>query len=435
MFRNLPSNSVTESGGLDPAPRSYAPTVSLLRRSRFCLDLKNRIHPDELVDWMLGPASNINDTVALTEGFAGRLAKAGLGVGRLSLNVGTLHPQAFGYAWNWSTTDGFCDEIQIGEETLHSDAYRKNPLFEVMEYGKSVRVSLDPALMETTDSALMNTLFDEGFTDYVALPMSASCGRFNAVTLATRQAGGFGEDQLATLRYLIKLFGLHVDRHIASRITKNISHTYLGEEAGEQVVKGTIKRGTGAPIEAVVWSSDMRGFSALSQNMNNRAIAALLDRYFSAMADAVIDHGGDVLKFIGDGMLAVFPLTEFETPQQAARAAAKAARQALQTLDRTNDEMKTDGGWVPLKAGIGLHLGEVFFGNIGSVKRLDFTVIGDAVNVASRIESCCKMLQRDLLFSSEIASLFDLNEVEPLGAHSLKGIEAPKLLFSLVRSV
>ncbi|WP_170334847.1 adenylate/guanylate cyclase domain-containing protein [Ruegeria arenilitoris] len=369
------------------------------------------------------------DTIELAKEFAERLVQAGLGVGRLSLNVGTLHPQAFGYAWNWSTTDGFCDEIQIGEDALYSDGYRKNPLFNVMEYGRTVRVPLENDEGEAA-SPLMMSLGKEGFSEYVALPMSASCGRFNAITLATRQQGGFETEQLESLTLLIKLFGLHVDRHVAERITKNISHTYLGWEAGERVASGTIRRGTGVPIRAVVWSSDMRGFSTLSEDMDNQSVATVLDHYFSAMADAVNRHGGDVLKFIGDGMLAVFPIASFETPQSAAQAAVEAARQAQSELYLLNERMRSETAWTPLHAGIGLHLGEVFFGNIGAAQRLDFTVIGEAVNVASRIEGCCKILNRNLLFSSGVACLL-LDEVESLGSRFLKGMSKPEQLFSI----
>ncbi|WP_170386467.1 adenylate/guanylate cyclase domain-containing protein [Ruegeria atlantica] len=414
---------------LDPAPRTYASGVILLRRSRFDLNLNQQCTPKDVRDWLLNTAVLTKDTIDLTKEFAERLVQAGLGVGRLSLNVGTLHPQAFGYAWNWSTTDGFCDEIQIGEDALYSDGYRKNPLFNVMEYGRTVRVPLENDEGEAA-SPLMKSLGKEGFSEYVALPMSASCGRFNAITLATRQQGGFEREQLESLTLLIKLFGLHVDRHVAERITKNISHTYLGWEAGERVSSGTIRRGTGVPIRAVVWSSDMRGFSTLSEDMDNQSVASVLDHYFSAMADAVNRHGGDVLKFIGDGMLAVFPIASFETPQSAAQAAVEAARQAQSELYLLNERMRSETAWTPLHAGIGLHLGEVFFGNIGAAQRLDFTVIGEAVNLASRIEGCCKHLKRDLLFSSEVACLLD-DEVESLGTRCLKGFNKTEQLFSL----
>lgn len=429
MHAAIRQNSDTRFKVLDPAPRTYASGVSLLRRSRFDLNMKQQNTPEDVRDWLLNAAVLIKDTIDLTKEFAERLVQAGLGVSRLSLNVGTLHPQAFGYAWNWSTTDGFCDEIQIGAEALYSDGYRKNPLFNVMEYGRTVRVALDNDDSEAA-SPLMKSLGKEGFSEYVAFAMSASCGRFNAITLATRQRGGFETKQLENLVLLIKLFGLHVDRHVAERITKNISHTYLGWEAGERVASGTIKRGTGVPIKAVVWSSDMRGFSTLSENMDNQSVATVLDHYFSAMADAVNRHGGDVLKFIGDGMLAVFPIASFETPQSAAQAAVEAARQAQSELHLLNLRMRSEKTWTPLHAGIGLHLGEIFFGNIGAAQRLDFTVIGEAVNVASRIEGCCKILNRNLLFSSGVARLLH-DEVESLGRRCLKGMSKPEQLFSI----
>lgn len=276
----------------------------------------------------------------------------------------------------------------------------------------------------------MKELAESGFSEYVALPLSASGENYNAVTLATCQADGFNPGQNGHLMRLLDIFALHVERHIISRIARNISYTYLGREAGEKVVSGTIKRGTGVNIDAIVWSSDMRGFSKLSECYDSRTVADALNQYFSVMAEAVIRHGGDVLKFVGDGMLAVFPLADFATPELAAEAAAAAAQDAVQGLAQTNQQTETNVEWPKMQTGIGLHIGEVFFGNIGSAKRLDFTVIGQAVNIASRIEGLCKPLQRNILMSAPMADLLD-NDVEALGAHSLGGIQAPEKIYSL----
>ena len=229
---------------------------------------------------------------------------------------------------------------------------------------------------------------------------------------------------------LLDIFALHVERHIVSRIAENISHTYLGREAGERVVSGTIKRGSGLPIHAIVWSSDMRDFSSLSERQDSRAVADVLNSYFSVLAEAVIRHGGDVLKFVGDGMLAVFPLADFTSPKLAAQAAAAAAREAVQDLDGLNREMAQTADWWPLQTGIGLHLGEVFFGNIGAAKRLDFTVIGEAVNIASRVEGLCKPLKRDVLMSAPVANLLG-EGAESMGAQNLKGMQKAEQLFAL----
>ena len=178
----------------------------------------------------------------------------------------------------------------------------------------------------------------------------------------------------------------------------------------------------------------MRDFSTLSERMSNQAVVELLNRYFLVLAEAVMRHGGDVLKFIGDGMLAVFPLADFDSPQKAARAASTAAREAVEDLDALNRAMAQTADWERLQSGIGLHLGEVFFGNVGAAQRLDFTVVGDAVNTASRIEGLCKVLKRDVLMSASVASLID-EGIENLGAQSLKGLRKTEQVFSLSRDV
>ena len=193
---------------------------------------------------------------------------------------------------------------------------------------------------------------------------------------------------------LLDIFALHIERHIASRIAENISHTYLGREAGQRVVR--------RHDQARIGPSHSRDrlefptcaiFPACPSGVDSRAVADMLNSYFSVLADAVIRHGGDVLKFVCDGMLAVFPLTDFASSKLAAQAAAAAAREAVSDLEALNREMAQTEDWKPLKTGIGLHLGEVFFGNIGAAKRLDFTVIGEAVNIASRVEGLCKPLK------------------------------------------
>ncbi len=424
-----PSASAEMLHQLDTAPRTYAPGVKLFERRTFDLDLQTVVTPEDVESWLLGAASKIVSANALVEGFACRLAQARLDVARFALNVGTLHPQISGYSWVWSTLDGICDEIQIAAETLTTDAFRKNPIFRVAEHGEVFRMLLTPETAEHR-SPLMEELAEAGYSEYVAIPLSASGARYNVVTMSTQQAGGFTEAQYDRLLRLLSVFALHVERHIAGRITKNISVAYLGRNAGAQVISGSIKRGSGMPIQAIVWSSDMRDFSTLSEQQSNQVVVELLNRYFLVLAEAVMRHGGDILKFIGDGMLAVFPLADFDSPKQAAEAAATAAQEAIRDLDTLNREMARAADWRRLQSGIGLHIGEVFFGNVGSAQRLDFTVIGEAVNITSRIEGLCKVLKRDVLMSASVASLLD-EGTEALGAQSLKGLRETEQIFSL----
>ncbi|NRB31795.1 MAG: adenylate/guanylate cyclase domain-containing protein [Rhizobiaceae bacterium] len=429
MADELDERPASPVGQKSQAPRKYAPGVSLLSRRTFELDLQSKISVEEIERWLLTAASKTKSAHVLTESFACRLARAGLGVDRLVLNVGTFHPQANGYAWAWNILDRICDEIQISEETLFSDAFRNNPIYRVITFGENVREKLRDKASKSL-SPLMAELAAAGFSDYIAIPLSTSGERRNAVTLATRQAGGFSQAQIETLMQLLELFALHVERHVIRRIAKNISYTYLGRAAGKRVVTGTVKRGSGLSISAIVWSSDMRNFSKLSEHYDNQTMVDVLNRYFSVLAESVIRHGGDVLKFMGDGMLAVFPIADFASANAAAHAAANAAEGAVQDLERLNQEKTNVADWRPLKTGIGLHLGNVFFGNIGSTGRLDFTVVGEAVNLASRIEGFCKTLERDVLMSASVASLLG-DGVESLGEQTLKGLQNPEELFAL----
>ena len=186
-IKRRPLNTVHK---VNPEPRKYAPGVTLLNRRTFDLNQHANTLPSDVENWLLGSASKSADTHSFIEGFACRLAQAGLGVERLILNVGTLHPQAYGYAWHWNTLDSICDEIQVSEDTLLSDAFRKNPICRVIELGETVRVKLTDDHSDA-QSPLMKELTSVGFTEYVALPLSASGEKHNALTIATRQSGGF----------------------------------------------------------------------------------------------------------------------------------------------------------------------------------------------------------------------------------------------------
>lgn len=419
----------------DAAPRVYPPWVSLIRRSaEGAAKVPHVTSMAEIESWLLGEALGIEDLLPLIESFLWRLVAAGLPLDRASLHVGTLHPQLFGFAWNWNRSDGFCDEVKVAEAAVGSEAYRRNPLFRVIEHGETVRADLRDA--ETCGHfPLMAELAEQGMTEYVALPLHAGGAYHNAATAATRQAGGFTATQFDDLSRLLRLFALHVERHIALRISGNVLATYLGAEAGGRVLRGSIKRGSGAPISAIIWISDLRGFTDLSDRLPGPAVIALLNAYFERLAGAVLAEGGQVLKFVGDGLLAVFPYAAFADERVAARAALAAAQQALAALGALNvdppEELSGVEGWQPLRSGIALHAGEVFFGNVGAPERLDFTVIGQAVNLASRVETLTKSLGHPLLMTEQVARCLT-EPLDDLGLHALRGLAAPVRLYSPV---
>jgi len=374
----------------------------------------------------------LDDLLELFESLVWRLVAAGLPLDRASLHVGTLHPQLFGFSWNWNRADGLCDEIKVSEAALKTDAYRRNPLFRVIEAGEAFRGNTrDPKVVD--QFPLLADLAEQGITEYAAAPLRARGAYHNAATVATKRADGFSEEHRADLNRVFRLLALHVERHIVLRIAANVLDTYLGVAAGGQVLRGSIRRGTGEAIRAIIWVSDMRGFTDLSDRLDGNDVVALLNAYFEQLVNAVMTHDGEVLKFIGDGLLAVFPYAAFESERDAAQASLAAAEQALRAVENLSatgpPELVKIEGWQPLRTGIALHEGQVFFGNVGAPERLDFTVIGTAVNTASRVEALTKSLGRSILITESVARNLD-RPLDHVGSHALRGLARPLSIFS-----
>jgi adenylate cyclase len=416
---------------LDPAPRSYPPSVMLLRRGSLGQDAIADLVTPGVEAWLLTKAANQNDLLELFQEFAWRMLTSGLPVQRAGLTIGTLHPQLVAYSWNWNSDDGFCDELEVDEAVLATDGYRLNPIAQVIESGESYRSRTDGSNAALL-SPLLVELAQQGIVEYAAIPLPSGGDLHHAASVATKQAGGFTEPQFEEINRHLHLFALHVQKHIALRIAENVVTTYLGKAAGYQVLHGSIKRGSGHAIEAIIWASDMRGFTGLAERLSERDMTAVLNAYFDRLAGSVLAHGGEVLKFIGDGLLAVFPFADFDSERDTARVALASAQSALAELDRLNaddGQLSDIDGWRPLRSGIALHRGEVFFGNVGAPDRLDFTVIGRAVNTVSRVEGLCKTLDRPLLITRPVADLLGL-PLEDLGEHALRGVAEPTAIYA-----
>jgi len=418
---------------VDPAPRRYPETVTLMRRlSGGRLSAPAALTVDQVEEWLLGEAVGYSDLIVLFEAFVWRLVATGLPLDRASLHVGTLHPQLLGFAWNWNIADGFCDEIKVAEQALGTEAYLRSPLAIVLEKGEVVDLLTDDPAADQRFS-LTADLKAIGATHYLALPLGGA-GYHNVATVATRQASGFSDTQRVTLERLLRLLALHVERHIAMRIAENVLETYLGRLAGQRVLTGSIKRGAGSRVEAIIWVSDLRGFTDLSDRLKPAEMLSVLNAYFEEIAGAVIANGGEVLKYIGDGLLAIFPFDDVYAERNAASAAIAAAVAAEAALDELNRQplahLADIEGWRPLRSGVALHAGDVFFGNIGAPERLDFTVIGAAVNTASRVEAMSKQLGHSILMTADVARNQD-RAVKSLGSHALRGVSEPVEIFGL----
>jgi len=421
--------TVTDSAS---SPRQFPRGVTVVRQSsRGAAAAPDTNSFADITAWLLKGAAREAEMLLLFESFLWRLIAAGVPLDRASLHIGTLHPQLLGFAWNWQRDDA-CYEVKVQHGTSDTDSYRLNPLARIFETGEPLR--RNPQQPEArAEFPIMSELAEAGITDYVALPFSSGTGYRHAMTLATAHSDGFPETAGPEVRNVLDLFALHVERHIAQRIAENAVNAYLGDVAGRKVLSGSIKRGAGEAIRAVIWVSDLRGFTTLSDRLTGADMIVLLNAYFETLAGAVLAHGGEVLKFMGDGLLAVFPIGMETSAQDAAKAALSAAQRAIGDLAALNagalPHLAGIEGWHPLRTGIALHEGEVFFGNIGAPERLDFTVIGPAVNEASRVEALQKTLNRDILITAAAAGRLD-TPLDHLGEHLLRGVATPVAVFS-----
>jgi len=278
-----------------------------------------------------------------------------------------------------------------------------------------------------------------GATDYLALPMRFTQGpgmsadgsaNISFMSFATDRPGGFRPEELSYLMELMPLIALRLELEAGRRMTRDLLETYLGHGPAKRVLAGNFRRGQGYEVEAAIWLSDLRGFTAFSDRHTAQEVVATLDSYFDAMAAPIQAHAGEVLKFIGDGLLAIFRVEENRGRADACRRALQAAQDAFAGLHEIN-QGRAIGGAPPLKIGIGLHVGKVVFGNIGAKDRLDFTVIGRAVNEVARVETQTKVLNRPLLISPSFAAEVNDCPILSLGFHGLRGVQEPQELFTL----
>ena len=327
------------------------------------------------------------------------------------------------------------EEFSPRYEILESDAYLKSPYASIFEGAGGTRRRLGvPGL--ALDFPILEDLKAEGATDYVAMPMLFSDGKINAITFAGDRPGGFTTAELEMIYEAVPVFGRLMEVHALRLTARTILDTYLGRHSGERVLNGGIKHGDGEDIHAVIWFCDLRGSTRLADRLPRSTFLSLLNDFFDAMAGAVLDSGGEVLRYIGDAALAIFPVgATTPTPERCAlhvdacNRAMNAAQDAMGRLADANAR-RAEAGDPPIGYGIGLHLGDVMYGNIGVPERLEFSVIGAAANEAARIESMTKALHKPVLMSSDFARVVP-NRLVSLGVHVLRGVSEPQEIFTL----
>jgi adenylate cyclase len=361
-----------------------------------------------------------------------RLLAAGLRFERATFHLGTLHPQVLGSTAVWNLQRGTCNELRVNVHIRETSDFLLSPLRPVIDERASVR--LDPREPNTTARfPMMERLAEEGYTDYWAFPIPHGQSFHSAMTVATCSEGGLSPEATSALRKLLPALALNLDIVALGRIAQNVLAAYVGERSAKRVMEGAIRRGSGEMIDAIIWVSDMRNYTGLSDRLPGEEMIRLLNAYFERSVEAVQRNGGEVLKFIGDGMLAIFPVTDSASAQVAAKAALRAGRDALASISLLNgaqgDTLDIALDWRPLNLGIAFHRGPVFYGNIGARDRLDFTVTGPAVNIAARLEAMSKTTGRHLLFTDAVAQLLD-EPADRLGTLSLSGVREKIAIFA-----
>ena len=391
------------------APENNAPTLA-----------------DGVVDWLTNGTRDERFIDNIFAQMCIRLKQAGLPLKRATLHVQINHPQWLGARMIWSDGMQGAEIARVDYDVRERSEYIGSPASEIHEGATELREILerDPSLGRK--HALYDEMRASGLTDYVAWPLYHTLGKRHIVTFATDRPGGFDPAHIAALKKVLPVLALVSEIRIKNRLARTLLETYVGSHAGELILAGATRRGTGTTVRAAIMICDLRDFTKISDNWPRDDVIDLLNDYFDAMSEPIARHGGEILKFIGDGLLAIFPLSQPGACANLLHAVTE-ARQAMAALNERNQGT----GRAPLNYGIGVHVGDVMYGNIGSTSRLDFTVIGPAVNMASRLEALTKQLGRTVLLSRDFAELVQPKfELEHVGKHEVRGFSDPIELFA-----
>jgi adenylate cyclase len=375
---------------------------------------------DALFEWLLDGGPGASSSVEVADRLGHGLVEAGIPLQRLGVFVTTLHPSVIGRAFIWQRGEPTRVEL-LTQAIEQSPRFQNSPVTWCTLNAKEWRWRVGepdggfPVIAE---------LAGRGMVDYLCLPLRFTSGQIHVLTVATDV--GFTDEQLAAIRHVARPLARLAEILAMRRTATNILSTYVGAISGERVMAGRIFKGDVETIRAGIWFSDLRGFTELSSRLDAREVIAILNDVFECQVPAIEKHGGEVLKFIGDGLLAIFPITDTSTAETRCRGALAAAAETFAELAAVNARTARD-----LRIGLALHVGDVAYGNIGGASRLDFTAIGSAVNQAARLEGIASKLGRALVVSAEFAEQSRQPFVE-LGSYELKGLTGPQRVFGEV---
>jgi len=379
-------------------------------------------------DWLLEHGGDLATASDVLRETIERVCEGGCTLSRVMVSIRTLHPQVAAITYAWNAGDHDVEMTPRGYNVLDNDMYLASPIRQIHAGQSMIRRRLvDPPAAD--DFPILADLRADGATDYIVLPLKFSGNRVNVVSFTTKLPNGFTDEDVAAIVALARVLALVLDPLETRRIARALLSTYLGPDAGRRVLDGLVRRGDGVTIAAALMYTDLRGFTAMSETLSREQVLDLLNGYFDALAPAVREQGGEILKFVGDGMLTIFPMRDDLDRDRACRSALQAAKDGSRALDALNVERAKENQ-PPLEIGITLHSGSVSYGNIGTADRLDFTVIGPAVNLVSRMQTLCEPLQRRILASRRFASACH-SELAPIGRHRFKGIADEQQVYGL----
>jgi adenylate cyclase len=384
-------------------------------------------HPDddrvaEFARWLIAEARLSLAPLELIDRFCRQLVEFGVPLWRLRAGQQLANPLASAWGVIWTRDGSDTHEYVVARTTLSTGAYYGSPFQHVVERRQSFRRRLLD--LRERDHRVLHEMAAAGGTDYLAVPLEYGDGSVQGLSLVSDGKDGFADSHVELIERLRQPLAAALEPTAMRRSSASLLRTFLGDGPADAVLAGAIKRGDRRHIDAAILFSDLRGFTAMSERLGEADLFAALDRYFEAVVEAVRGGGGDVLKFLGDGVLAIFPV-------EAAGSRAAACGAALRAIDHARERLvgaaAVDG--TPLVFTATLHVGQVVYGNIGSPDRLDFTVLGRAVNLVSRLEGLAKELARPLLCSAAFAAALDA-PLASLGRFALRGVTEPEEVFA-----
>ncbi|MCZ8343673.1 MAG: adenylate/guanylate cyclase domain-containing protein [Leptospira sp.] len=406
---------------------------------------------NEFVAWYFEILPKIENTIDLFDNFITFLQEHQFQIIRANIGTRTLHPQVETLSYLWapynlesmlettvtpffhSTRDfqvksGLLKESRFKVGSTSSTQFTKSPIQYILSNNKSYSYQFTDEKPDEYPFPILEELAPFGASGYLAVPIVQKGNSLAFLSLLTKKPGGFSADDLDFLEKALKLISLKWMTFLQSEMTESLLGIYLGKMTGSTVYSGKIYLGEHEKINSVVWFSDIRNYSGISEELSPTEVIQLLNAYFGLAIPIIESYGGEVLKLLGDGILAVFPYSN-SNQVLVGKKVLLAVRKISDDLMNLNKKREKDGK-IPFFHGVGLHSGEILYGNIGSKDRLDFTVIGEAVNLTSRIAGMCGELKKAVLVSENLADQVPV-KWEYVGEHKLKGISNPKRIFGI----